>query len=189
MPYTQLSQPYVLPAASTSTLGGIKTDGIVTTLDANNQIQISKNALLAGTGTGSISIATSTYSASGTNAILIGAGNQASALGNNSVGIGTQAYTGANNDIAIGHSAYANEGIAIGHNSNAYHGGIQLGTGTTNSSDFKVVSYKLLDLSTGLIPSARIPGATVANAGKYLTINSSGEIVAADLPLYNGGVS
>ena len=200
MPYTQLSQPYVLPAASTSTLGGIKTDGTITTLDASNVLQISKNDLLAGTGTGSIALTTSSYSASGANAILIGGGRLAAASGTNSVAIGTNADAVLENDIAIGADSYAsgydasNPGLAIGANAQVTNGGIQLGSGTTTSrNDFNVgigsANYKLLDLSTGLIPSARIPGATVANAGKYLTINSSGEIVASDLPLYSGGVS
>lgn len=200
MPYTQLAPTYTLPAASTSTLGGIKTDGTITTLDANNVLQISKNDLLAGTGTGSIALATSEYSASGTNAILIGGGRLAAASGANSIAIGTDAEAVLENDIAIGAESYAsgydasNPGLAIGANANVPNGGIQLGSGTTTSrNDFNVgiasSNFKLLDLSTGLIPSARIPGATVANAGKYLTINSSGEIVAADLPLYNGGVS
>ena len=207
MPYSQLQQPYVLPVASTSTLGGIKTDGTVTTLNASNQLQINKNALLAG---------------SGTNAILIGAGNNAAAQGDNSIGIGTQAYTGSANDIAIGNGAYADAGIAIGYNADTYHGGIQIGTGsTTSSNDFQVTSYKLLDLSTGLIPAGRIPAATtstvggvkidgssitisngvisatnplasvavVANSGKFLKIDSTGAVIAEELPIYNGGVS
>ena len=207
MPYTQLAPNYTLPPASTSKLGGIKTDGTITTLDAGNTLQINKNALLAG---------------SGTNAILIGAGNNAAAQGDNSIGIGTQVYTGSANDIAIGNGAYAYAGIAIGYNAATYHGGIQIGTGsTTSSNDFQVTSYKLLDLSTGLIPAGRIPAATtstvggvkidgssitisnnvisatnplasvavVANSGKFLKIDSTGAVIAEELPIYNGGVS
>ncbi len=172
MPYTQLFQPYVLPAASTSTLGGIKTDGTITTLNANNQIQISKNDLLAGTGTESLAI-----------------GDSSMASGDYSVAIGSHAR--ATSHVVNDH--VESSGIAIGDTAKATDGGIQLGSGTNADHDAFCVggasNYKLLDLSTGLIPSARIPGATVANAGKYLTINSSGEIVAADLPLYNGGVN
>ena len=185
MPYTQLAPLYVLPPASTSSLGGIKPDGTITTLGANNQLQISKNDLCVG---------------SGTESVQIGKGQYARATGTHSVAIGYNADSDGENDIAIGNGAQAtcydstHPGIAIGTNAFAVNGGIQLGTGSTSHrNDFQVGTYegnyKLLDLSTGLIPSARIPGATVANAGKYLTINSSGEIVAADLPLYNGGVS
>lgn len=185
MPYTQLSQPYVLPAASTSTLGGIKTDGTITTLNANNQLQISKNDLCAG---------------SGTESVQLGKGQYGTATGAHSVAIGYNAEADGENDIAIGNGAQAScydsthPGIAIGKAAYATNGGIQIGTGSTNNrNDFQVgtyeANYKLLDLSTGLIPSARIPGATVANAGKFLKINASGEIVAESLPLYNGGVS
>lgn len=185
MPYTQLPPPYILPAASTSALGGIKTDGTITTLDANNKLQISKNDLCAG---------------SGTESVQLGKGQYGTATGTHSVAIGYNAEADMENDLAIGNGAQAtgydstHPGIAIGKDAFAVNGGIQLGTGSTSSrNDFQVGTYegnyKLLDLSTGLIPSARIPGATVANAGKYLTINSSGEIVAADLPLYNGGVN
>lgn len=185
MPYTQLSQPYVLPAASTSTLGGIKTDGTITTLDSSSQLKINKNALCDG---------------SGTDSIQLGAGQFAVAQGTHSVAIGFNASADVENDIAIGCGAQASNydadhpGIAIGRDAYAIQGGIQLGEGTTNNrNDFCVgcyeANYKLLDLATGLIPSARIPGATVANAGKFLKINASGEIVAESLPLYNGGVS
>lgn len=190
---------FMLPAASNSTIGGIKVDGAITTLDANNQLKISKNALLAGTGTGSISIATSEYSASGTNAILIGGGNLAAASGSNSIAVGTNAEAVIENDIAIGTGSYASgydanhPGIAIGRDAYAVQGGIQLGEGTTNNrNDFCVgcyeENYKLLDLSTGRIPSARIPGVGIDNAGKFLKIDTQGELVAEALPVYAGEV-
>ena len=185
MPYTQLAPNYTLPPASTSKLGGIKTDGTITTLDSSSQLKIDKNALCSGAGTDSVQL---------------GAGQFAVAQGTHSVALGYNAEADMENDIAIGNGAQATHydsthpGLAIGKDAWATNGGIQIGTGSTTSrNDFQVgtyeANYKVLDLATGLIPSARIPGATVANAGKFLKINASGEIVAESLPLYNGGVS
>lgn len=174
MPYTQLPPLYVLPAASTSTLGGIKTDGTITTLDASNQLTINKNSLLAGTGNNSIQVGSG---GSAANSLDVAIGFNAAATGG-VIGQGTAPA------IAIGPLA-----TATGPNN------IQLGNGTNSDASPSLyvggnaANHKLLDLATGLIPSARIPGATVANAGKFLKINASGEIVAESLPLYNGGVS
>lgn len=173
MPYTQLSPHYTLPPASASTLGGICIGGAFD-LNIDNQLTCDKDVLLKGTGNNSIQVGSG---GSAANSLDVAIGFNAAATGG-VIGQGTAPA------IAIGPLATATgpNNIQIGHGTNSdaspslYVGG-------------NAANHKLLDLSTGLIPSARIPGATVANAGKYLTINSSGEIVAADLPLYNGGVS
>lgn len=115
----------------------------------------STNALNAGKGAG----------ASGNNAVALG--NYASAEGEGSISIGGdssttyRARTTHKGNIAIGHDAYAindKNSIAIGESAHANGKNIiQLGTGnnTTNNS-FQVMSYKLLDTSTGLIPDTRI---------------------------------
>lgn len=171
MPYTQMQKP--LSPASTSTLGGIRTGGAFD-LNIYNQLTCDKDVLLKGTGKNSIQVGSG---GSAANSLDVAIGFNAAATGG-VIGQGTAPA------IAIGPLATATgpNNIQIGHGTNSdaspslYVGG-------------NAANHKLLDLATGLIPSARIPGATVANAGKYLTINSSGEIVAADLPLYNGGVS
>lgn len=178
MPYTQLPPQYVLPAASTSTLGGIKTDGTITTLDANNVLSIDPAALLAGEGLRSANIR---GTASGIESIAIG--ESSIAYDDYSVAIGSHARAKSYTDNSVDMS-----GIAIGDTAKALNGGIQIGSGTNNDYDAFCVggvssNYKLLDLSTGLIPSARLPVADSTTTGAVkadgTTItNSSGTLSA-----------
>lgn len=198
MPYTQLAQPFVLTAASTSKLGGVKIDGDVVTLD-NDVLSIDGTKLLKGTGTNSVAI---NGNAAQQNTVAI-SGSASEPYGV-AIGANSDAYGEA--CIAIGPGAKASDcydsttyeflwgGIAIGNSAKATNGGIQLGSGTNRDSDTFCIggyseNFELLNLTSGKIPSARIPGAMVANAGKFLKINASGEVVAESLPLYTGGVS
>lgn len=198
MPYTQLAQPFVLTAASTSKLGGIKIDGDVVTLD-NDVLSIDGTKLLKGTGTNSVAI---NGNAEEQNTVAIS--GSAKDLDGVAIGANSAAYDEACIAIGPGAKAYACydsttdefqwAGIAIGDTANATNGGIQLGSGTNRDSDTFCVggdseNFELLNLTSGKIPSARIPGATVTNAGKFLKIDAQGEVVAEALPLYNGGVS
>ena len=200
------------PVASTSAVGGVKVDGTVVSVDVSNCLTIDKNQLLKGTGDFSIAIGTDS-AASVANTIAIGTSSDASASNAIAVGRSSGASAGASNAIAVGYSAQAtqHESIAIGSNAgvtkaystaigyNAFVTGaqysIQLGKGNNSSStaSFCVggpsTNYTLMDLTTGKIPSARIPGASAANARKYLTISLSGEIVATSLPVYSGSVT
>lgn len=186
---------FSLPVASTSTIGGIKVDGTKLTIGASNVLQINKNALVSGTGSdslclGSSALASSQYSiafgyqteASSTEAIAIGFYAEASY--SKALAIGSEAVAGSSNSSAIGAGA---EVAANTSNS------IQLGRGTNSTAyTFSVGcatgNYTLLDLSTGRIPSARIPGVGIDNAGKFLKINAQGELVAEALPVYAGEV-
>lgn len=222
-----------LPTASTSSIGGIKVDGTIASINASNQLSISKNALLAGTGTDSIAIGTG--GSSGTGCIFIGTGTTGEATGKGSIAIGFAAEALSDQDIAFGSFASA-EGtsvgnivfpsLAIGYNAVASNGSIQIGYGSNNTTGTLNVGFRgsgnyCLLTSSGIIPKERLPiadtvnqgavridGTTITisngtisaldrlgsvaiseNEGKYLTIDSSGDVVASDLPLYNGGVS
>lgn len=198
---------YVLPVATTTTIGGVAVDGNLFTIDTNawNRLKIDPVVLMTQTL--------------------------------ESVQIGGSTHVDIPNDIAIGNgaSAYGYMGtfydypaLAIGRNAFAQGASsIQIGPGSNTTSSLSVgfktssttANYELLKLD-GSIPYQRLPiagtnvgavkadGTTItisngvitaadqtngvknsANSGKYLTINSSGEIVASDLPLYSGGVS
>lgn len=230
-----------LPIASVNSSGAIKVDGTVTSVNNSNQLQISKNSLLAGTGTDSIAIGTG--GSSGTSCIFIGTGTGAGASGQDSVAIGTGASASYQNDVAIGPYASAiamstslqiyTPSLAIGYGAVSTGGGIQIGYGTNSERTLSIgfpMTYQNSDISAryvlltsnGKIPADRLPKAStstpgavkldgtsitidnsgvikaedqlaylkdVAFAGKYLVIDSDGDISAADLPLYNGGVS
>lgn len=103
-------------------------------------------------------------------------GNYATAEGADSIAIYSststahRAKTTHTGNIAIGYNALAINApytIAIGYNAFAQGtNAIQLGTGQNASSDtFQVWTYKLLDKTTGLIPTGRISAMTGATAG------------------------
>lgn len=237
MPYTQLSPPYTLPPASTSTLGGVKVDGITFKLNDSKFLKCDRNQLLTGTAQNSIQIGYSNAGATGNSAIQIGMGiNNGSAAGTGSIAIGADGLASYDYDVAIGYGAQATGyhptalldfcSVAIGRQAIASQGCIQIGQGTNNTVGTFCVgfgnlgNFVLLDNSQK-VPAARLPAATTsalgavqpdgttitvtngvitaadqlasvktaANAGKFLKINASGEIVAESLPLYNGGVS
>lgn len=102
-------------------------------------------------------------SAIGMNSIAIGAETIAS--GSRSTALGYNANSSGNLATALGFNATAssNLAIALGYNatSNATNS-IQLGQGTLSTPNtFQVGNYPLLDLSTGLIPSDRLPDTTI----------------------------
>lgn len=117
----------------------------------------------------------------GSGAISIGYRAEAPAGG---ITIGQSAglsSSGSSYGIAIGDAARAGyAAIAIGSNGNtgAFASGIssiQLGAGTNNDANtFQVGNYKMLNLSTGFIPAARI-----AVDGNTITVNSSGQLEAS----------
>lgn len=89
--------------------------------------------------------------------------------------------------IAIGENAKINNryeySIAIGKNAESRNTrSIQLGNGINNEiSSFKVYDYKLLDCSTGKIPSERLSPATTTTAGAVivgsgLSVDTDGKI-------------
>ena len=100
-----------------------------------------------------------TNNATGSQSIALG--SMATATGTGSVSFGYSADATSTYAMAIGWDASASNTntIAIGKGAKATAAGaIAIGTGSENSASytFQVSSYKLLDLSDGLIPDARI---------------------------------
>ena len=210
MKYHQLGyqKEYVLPVATTTTIGGIAVDGDLFSIDTNawNRLKIDPVVLLTQT-LESVQIGGSTH-VDLPNDIAIG--NGASAYGSTTIFYDYPA-------IALGRGAFAQGASSI-----------QIGPGSNTASSFSVgfktssttANYELLKLD-GTIPYQRLPiadtdvgavkadGTTItitsagvisatdtlasvktsANAGKYLTIDSSGNVVATNLPVYTGGIN
>lgn len=209
MAFRQLEyqKEYVLPVATTTTIGGIAVDGDLFTIDTNawNRLKIDPVVLLTQTL--------------------------------ESVQIGDSTHVDLPNDIAIGNGAsaygsttifYDYPAIALGRGASAQGASsIQIGPGSNTTSSLSVgfktssttANYTLLDLD-GMIPYQRLPiagtdvgavkadGTTItatsgilsaadqlngvktsSNSGKLLKINAQGEVVAEALPLYNGGIN
>ena len=123
------------------------------------------------------------------NALALGA--FASAEGQDSIAIysstGTahRARTTHTGNIAIGYNALAINApytIAIGYNAFAQStNAIQLGTGNNASSGtMQVWTHKLLDKTSGLIPSARLADQTSATQGQVLTLDSNLDAIWAN---------
>lgn len=123
------------------------------------------------------------------NALALGA--FASAEGQDSIAIysstGTahRARTTHTGNIAIGYNALAINAaytIAIGYNAYAQStNAIQLGTGNNSSSNtMQVWTYKLLDKTTGIVPSARLADTTTATQGQVLTLDSNLDAIWAN---------
>lgn len=202
MPYTQLSPPYTLPPASTSTLGGVKVDGTVVTVNASDQLEIDKNELLKGTAQNSIQIGYSNAGATGNSAIQIGMGiNNGSAAGTGSIAIGADGLASTDYDVAIGYGAQAVgyhvsgslldfSSVAIGRQAIASNGGIQIGQGTNNELGTvcfgfgNAGNFQILD-KNHKVPAARLPAATTSALGAVqpdgttITV-TNGVITAAD---------
>lgn len=185
MSFRQLEyqEKYVLPVATTTTIGGIAVDGNLFTIDTNawNRLKIDPVVLLTQTL--------------------------------ESVQIGGSTHVDLPNDIAIGNGAYAYgtmgtfqdyPAIAVGRNAFAdAASSIQLGPGSNTTSSFSVgfktssttANYTLLTLD-GTIPYQRLPiadtnvgavkadGTTITNSSGTLSAvtatNSSAGIVTPD---------
>ena len=95
-----------------------------------------------------------------------------------STGTAHRARTTHTGNIAIGYNALAINApytIAIGYNAFAQGtNSIQLGTGNNASANtLQVASYKLLNTSTGLIPTARLADQTSATQGQALILDAN----------------
>lgn len=185
MSFRQLEyqEKYVLPAATTTTIGGIAVDGNLFTIDTNNLNRLTIDPVVFMTQT------------------------------LESVRIGGNSHADLPNDIAVGNgsSAYGSMGVfydypAIAVGRNAFAEGasaIQLGPGSNSTSSFSVgfktssttANYTLLNLD-GTIPYQRLPiadtnvgavkadGTTISNSSGTLSAvtatNSSAGIVTPD---------
>lgn len=117
----------------------------------------------------------------GTQAIALG--TMASATASGSIAYGYSAGATSTYSMAIGWNAGASNTntIAIGKDAKATaSGAIALGTGAENSTanTFQVKTYELLDLSTGLIPDARISSniartTDIPSLSNYVTLDTA----------------
>lgn len=171
-----------------------------TGIDITNDVISVTSPTLVNTATGNGSLTIYGYSTSQRHAINIGYSSTALAQG---VAIGYSADAG-EYGFALGTAANAGYyGVAIGYSADASLGSIQIGYGTNSQSMTMAVGfyngttayeYQLLDGTTGLIPSGRLP---VDNSS--ITINSNGqlqatpernigEIIQSMLPLTDAGL-
>lgn len=148
---------------------GVAWGDITGTLSNQTDLQTTLNAKVTNNATGGTqSIALGT-SSSATQSGAISLGYEADATSTYSMAIGWNASASNTNTIAIGKDAKATAS-----------GAIALGTGSENNtaSSFQVGSYQLLDLTTGLIPDARISSniartSDIPSLTNYVTTNTA----------------
>ena len=122
-----------VPTATSNALGLVKPDGSTIAIDSNGVISVvstlpSGNLVNTATGVDSLTILGTVTTS------------------NNALNIGSGSSVSGDSSIAIGYNA-----------SSTAENAIQLGTGTNSiANSFQVGSYNLLDLSSGLIPDARL---------------------------------
>ncbi|MGN1273314.1 MAG: hypothetical protein ACI4UF_01875 [Thermoguttaceae bacterium] len=181
MKFHQLAyqKDYVLPVATTTTIGGIAVDGDLFTIDTNNLNRLTIDPVVFMTQTlESVQIGDSTH-VDLPNDIAIG--NGAKAYGSSSVFYDYPA-------LAVGRNAFAEGASAI-----------QLGPGSNNTSSLSVgfktssttANYTLLNLD-GTIPYQRLPIADTnvgaVKADGTTISNSSGTLSAASATNSSAGI-
>ena len=173
--------------------------------DLQNALNAKQDSLTAGTGiditSGTISVTSPviTNNATGTNAFAVGKNSQSTAEGGVAVGCGARANstyataigedTRANNTntTVIGRAAKATEAraIAIGSGAEANAQDAIAIKGINNTANtFQIYTYNMLDMSTGLIPDARISSniartADIPSLTNYVTTNTAQTISAS----------